>query len=74
MFKSKSFDSIFNKFSTKIAKKNISFNNFDRLINSGKQNFLSYGEYMNKNADKKTTKLKRQKVIHYYYKNLLSNL
>jgi len=74
MFKSKSSDSIFNKDSLNIIKKNNSFNNFNILINKGKQKFLSYGEYMNKNVGKKTTKLKRQKVIHYYYKNLLSNL
>ena len=74
MFKSKSFDSIFDKFSLKISKKNISFNNFESLINGGKQKILSYGEYMNKNAYKKTTKVKRQKIIHYYYKNLLSNM
>ena len=75
MFKSKSFDSIFNDFSSNISiKKNNSFNNFNILINKSKQKYLSYGEYMNKNINNKTSKLKRQKLIHNYYKNLLSNL
>ena len=29
---------------------------------------------MNKNIHNKVPKAKRQKIIHYYYKNLLSNL
>lgn len=76
MFKSKSFDSIFNKLSVNILheKKNKSFNNFNILTKKGKQSYISYGEYMNKNIYNKIPKVKRQKIIHYYYKNLLSNL
>ena len=74
MFKSKSFDSIFDKFSVNICEESQSFNNFNVLNLQGAQKYLSYGEFMMKNKSKKTSKSKRQKVIYYYYKNLLSNL
>ena len=76
MFKSKSFDSIFNKLTTKALerKKSNSFNNFNILKKKGKQSYISYGEYMNKNIYNKIPKIKRQKMIQYYYKTLLSNL
>ena len=74
MFKSKSFDSIFNNFSVNILKKNNSFSTFNILNQKGEQKPLSYGEYMAKNINKKTNKIKRQKVIHNFYKKLLSKL
>lgn len=52
------------------CKPNISFNDFSNLNLNSDQRFISFGTYVSKY--KNTTKSKRQKVIGYFYKNLLN--
>lgn len=48
-----------------------SFNDFEKLIFSGEQKKLTFGEYsQKKNSDKN----KRRRIISYFYKNLYSKL
>lgn len=52
----------------KSIKSNISFNDFNKLNLLGKQQHLSFGEFVSLHSN--TTKIKRQKVIKYFYQNL----
>ena len=52
------------------CKPNISYNDFSNLNLNGDQKFISFGTYVSRY--KNTTKSKRQKVIGYFYKNLLN--
>ncbi len=76
MKKSKSLDGIkyLIKKCTNLSKVSTSFGDFGSLILNGNQKVISYGEYMNKNINKPCPKQKRQKIIHTYYKQLLSSL
>ena len=46
----------------------ISFGNFSKLHLLGQQDILTFGDY---NRKKTATKNKRQKIISYFYRNLL---
>ena len=52
-------------------KKSLTFNDFSLLILNGKQNFLTYGEYVTKNSS--SNRKKRKLMITYHYKNIFDN-
>lgn len=50
-----------------MLKKSNTFNDFNKLLLKGQQILLTFGEYSNKTAGT-SSKLKRRKIIKYFYK------
>ena len=67
MIKSKTSDDISNN----ITKKDLSFNDFSKLILHGKQKILSFGQYSSKPS---CNKINKRKIIRYFYENYFKKI